>query len=50
MVEIVGQSQEVFEKQAGIAQLAEHFLGKEEVLGSSPSVGSIFKRLGLGIS
>ena len=26
---------------AHIAQLAEHFLGKEEVLGSSPNVGSI---------
>ena len=25
---------------AHIAQLAEHFLGKEEVLGSSPNVGS----------
>jgi hypothetical protein len=26
---------------AHIAQLAEHFLGKEEVIGSSPIVGSI---------
>ncbi len=28
---------------AHIAQAAEHFLGKEEVIGSSPIVGSIFQ-------
>ena len=29
-------------QRAHIAQSAEHFLGKEEVIGSSPIVGSIF--------
>ncbi len=33
-------------EQAHIAQLVEHFLGKEEVTGSSPVVGS---RMDLGI-
>jgi hypothetical protein len=30
---------------AHIAQLVEHFLGKEEVSGSSPDMGSIFRAL-----
>ena len=30
-----------FEKAAHIAQAVEHFLGKEEVAGSSPAVGTI---------
>ena len=35
----IGESRDRF--RAHIAQLAEHFLGKEEVIGSSPIVGSI---------
>ena len=29
-------------KNAYVAQLVEHFLGKEEVIGSTPIIGSIF--------
>ena len=31
-----------FDKRAYIAQSVEHVLGKDEVIGSSPIVGSIF--------
>ena len=35
--------------QAHIAQVVEHFLGKEEVVGSSPVVGTIVKKILGGI-
>ena len=34
--------------QAHVAQLAEHVLGKDEVSGSSPDMGSIFTTTGHG--
>jgi hypothetical protein len=39
---MTGDHRQIVEDIAHIAQLVEHFLGKEEVIGSIPIVGSTF--------